>query len=182
VTQGVPPPVETGNEPIPRWIAGVSAAVILVGAIALGGSLEGTNPDLLGPGPSEPAPSGAPPSGEPPASGEPAPSGAPPPSGQPGGEAGALIEEAGCQGCHGEDLSGQGSFPSLHGVAQGPVSENLQQLGEDFPDTWPNLWIDGSGPEVAGLDRGGMPVFGGPEGQLTTEEIAIIVDFLLTLE
>ncbi len=62
------------------------------------------------------------------------------------------------------------------------MSENLQQLGEDFPDTWANLWIDGSGPEVAGLDRGGMPVFGGPDGQLTTEEIATIVDFLLTLE
>ncbi len=63
VTQGVPPPVETGNEPIPRWIAGVSAAVLLVGVIALGGSLEGTNPDLVGPGPSEPAPPSAPPSG-----------------------------------------------------------------------------------------------------------------------
>jgi Cytochrome c len=179
VAQSVPPPVETGNEPIPRWIAGVGAAVVLVGVIALGGSLEGTNPDLIGPGPSEPAPSAAPPSGEPPPSG--APSGAPP-SGEPGSDAVALIEEAGCQDCHGDDLSGRGSFPSLLGIAEGPKSENLQQLGEDFPDTWANLWIDGTGPEVAGLDRGGMPAFGGPEGQLTTEEIATIVDFLLTLE
>lgn len=186
MTQGGPPPVETGNEPIPRWIFGVGAAVVLVGVIALGGSLEGTNPDLVGPGPSQPAaPSEAPPSGEPPPSGAqpsgPPPSG-PPPSGAPSGDAVALIEQAGCQACHGEDLSGQGSFPSLHGIAAGPKSENLQDLGAANPDTWPNLWIDGSGPEVAGLDRGGMPVFGGPDGQLTTDEIATIVDYLLTLE
>jgi hypothetical protein len=67
-------------------------------------------------------------------------------------------------------------------VAGGPVSENLQQLGEDHPDTWANLWIDGTVPEVEGIDRLGMPAFGGPGGQLTTEEIGVIVDFLLTLE
>lgn len=94
----------------------------------------------------------------------------------------ALIERAGCQACHGPDLSGQGNFPTLHGLADGPVSENLQQLAADFPDTWINLWIDGSGPEVAGLDRGGMPVFGGASGVLTSDEIATIVEFLLTLE
>ena len=30
--------------------------------------------------------------------------------------------------CHGPDLGGSGDFPSLHGVAEGPVSENLQDL------------------------------------------------------
>jgi hypothetical protein len=175
-----PAPIETGSEPIPRWLVFLGAATVLIGVLALGGSLEGENPDLVGPLPSEPAPpaSGGPlPSGVPPASGEP-----PPASGEPPQDAVALIEEAGCQACHGEDLGGQGSFPSLHGVAGGPVSENLQQLGEDYPDTWADLWIDGTVPEVEGIDRFGMPMFGGPGGQLTTEEIAVIVDFLLTLE
>lgn len=169
MTAGGPPPVETGHEPIPRWMVGVGASVVLIGVVSLSGGLEGTNPDLVGPGPSEPAPPSAAPSGEPPPS-------------EPPTDAVALIEQAGCQQCHGEDLSGQGSFPSLIGMADGPKSENLQDLGADHPDTWANLWIDGTGPEVAALDRGGMPEFGGPDGQLTTDEIAIIVEFLLTLE
>jgi mono/diheme cytochrome c family protein len=173
VTSQGPPPIETGHEPIPRWLAFLGAAIALVGVVSLSGNLEGENPDLVGPLPSEAVPS-------PPASGEPPPSGAPP-SGEPQ-DAVALIEEAGCQACHGEDLGGQGTFPSLRGLAEGPVSENLQQLGEDYPDTWAHLWIDGTVPEVEGLDRGGMPAFGGPGGQLTTEEIATIVEFLLTLE
>jgi mono/diheme cytochrome c family protein len=163
-----PPPVETGNERVPLWMVVFGATVALLGVGLLGFNLEGTNPDLVGAGPSGPPASGAPPSG-------------PPPS---GGTAGAvtLIERSGCQACHGADLSGQGIFPSLHGIAAGPKSDNLQQLGADFPDTWPNLWIEGSGPEVAGLDRGGMPVFGGPDGILTPDEIATIVEYLLTLE
>jgi len=152
-----PPPVETGNARIPGWLIAVGAAVVLLAVASLSMSLEGTNPDLVGP-----PPSGAPSDG--------------------GGDAVALIEEAGCQACHGADLSGLGAFPSLHGLADGPTSENLQQLGADHPDDWPNLWIDGTGPEVADLERFGMPVFGGPDGQLTTEEIATIVDYLLTLE
>lgn len=168
MSQATPPPVETGHEPIPRWIVGIGAAAVLIGVVSLSTGLEGTNPDLVGPGPSEAvAPSGPPPSGEPPPS-------------SPPGDAVALIEAAGCQACHGENLDGQGAFPSLHGLADGPKSENLQELGTEFPDTWANLWIDGTGPEVADLDRGGMPAFG--EGQLTSEEIATIVDFLLTLE
>jgi len=158
-----PPPVETGTERIPLWMVGFGATVLLLGVVSLGFNLEGTNPDLVGPGPSGPPASGPPPSGG-------------------TADAVTLIERSQCQACHGADLSGQGIFPSLHGIAAGPTSENLQQLGEDFPDTWPNLWIDGSGPEVAGLDRGGMPVFGGPEGSLTPDEIATIVEYLLTLE
>lgn len=173
-----PPPVETGNQRIPLWMVAVGATVVLVGVVSLGFNLEGTNPDLVGAGPSGPPASGPPPSG-PPSSGAPS-SGAPPSAGT--ADAATLIERAGCQACHGSDLSGQGIFPSLHGIAAGPKSENLQQLAADFPDTWPNLWIDGSGPEVAGLDRGGMPVFGGPDGVLTPDEIATIVGYLLTLE
>jgi cytochrome c553 len=175
MTAGGPPPVETGHEPIPRWLVVIAAAAVLIGVVSLGGSLEGTNPDLVGPAPSE----AVPPSEGPPPSGEPPPSGAPPPSQSPD-DAVVLIEQAGCQACHGQDLAGQASFPSLHGVANGPVSENLQDLGAAHPDDWPNLWIDGTGPEVAGIDRGGMPAFG--EGQLTTDEIATIVEFLKTLE
>ena len=102
------------------------------------------------------------------------------PSGSGGPTAQALLGRAGCQGCHGTDLSGQGIFPSLHGIASGPKSENLQQLATDHPDDWPNLWIDGTGPEVAGLQRNAMPVFG--NGVLTPDEIATIVDYLKTLE
>ena len=178
-----PPPVETGNDRIPLWMVAFGATVVLLGLASLGLNLEGTNPDLVGAGPSGPPASGPPPSG-PPSSGAP-PSG-PPPSGAPPSagtaDAATLIEGAGCQACHGSDLSGQGIFPSLHGIAAGPKSENLQQLAADYPDTWPNLWIDGSGPEVAGLDRRSMPVFGGPDGVLTPDEIATIVEYLLTLE
>lgn len=173
-----PPPVETGTERIPLWMVGFGAAVVLLGVVSLGFNLEGTNLDLVGAGPSGPPASGPPASGPPP-SGEP-PSGAPPSGGT--ADAVTLIEGSQCQACHGQDLSGQGIFPSLHGMAAGPKSDNLQLLGADFPDTWPNLWIDGSGPEVAGLDRGGMPVFGGPDGSLTPDEIATIVEYLLTLE
>lgn len=175
MTESGPPPIETGHEPVPRWIVAVGAGVVLVGVMALAGGLEGTNPDLIGGGPTDapPPPSGAPASGEPP------PSGAPPSQGG-GDDAVALIEQAGCQACHGDDLNGQGNFPSLHGLADGPKSENLQSLAADHPDDWPNLWIDGTGPEVEGIDRGGMPQFG--DGQLTTEEIATIVEYLYTLE
>jgi len=168
-----PPPVETGNERIPLWMVAFGATVALVGVVSLGFNLEGTNPDLVGAGPSSPPASGPPPSGAPP-------SGAPPSAGT--ADAATLIDRAECQACHGSDLSGQGIFPSLHGIAAGPKSDNLQQLAADFPDTWPNLWIDGSGPEVAGLDRASMPIFGGPDGVLTPDEIATIVEYLLTLE
>ena len=168
-----PPPVDTGQARIPPWIVAIGAVVVLVGVASLSLSLEGTNPDLIGNAPSAAPPaSGPPPSGTPPSA---APSGG-------GEDAVALIERAGCQACHGPDLSGQGNFPSLHGINDGPKSENLQQLGADHPDDWPNLWIDGTGPEVADINRNGMPVFGGPGGVLTTDEIATIVDYLRTLE
>ena len=90
----------------------------------------------------------------------------------------ALISEAQCQQCHGEDLGGQAVFPSLLGVSEGPVSDNLQQLGQEHPDDWANLWIAGDSPEVEGIDRRGMPAFG---EQLSDEEIELIVEYLKSL-
>jgi len=63
-------------------------------------------------------------------------------------------------------------------VADGPISENLQDLAAEHPDEWIALWIDGTVPETEGLDRGGMPVFG---DQLSPEQIDAIVAYLLSL-
>ena len=123
-------------------------------------------------------PASGPPASRPPASA--APSGPPPTRGS--AAPAALIARAGCEACHGLDLAGQGRYPGLHQLADGPTSENLKELAADYPDTWINLWIDGSGPEVAELHRFGMPVFGGRNGILTADEIAIIVEYLRTLE
>jgi mono/diheme cytochrome c family protein len=69
--------------------------------------------------------------------------------------------------------------PDLHGIAQGPKSENLQDLAAEHPDEWIGLWIDGTVPEVEGIERMGMPAFG---DQLTPDEIQAVVDYLLTLQ
>ncbi len=60
-------------------------------------------------------------------------------------------------------------------MAEGPVSENLQDLGAEYPDTWAQLWIDGTTPETEGLDRGGMPAFG---DQFSPQQIDSIVAYL----
>ena len=148
-------PIESRTRGIPPWAALLTAVLLLAGGLYLGTNLTGENPAAGIPG-ATPAP----------ADGEPDPA------------AGAqLVQTAGCTACHGADLGGSGQFPSLHGVGEGPKSENLQQLATDHPDDWIHLWIDGTGPEVQGLDRGGMPVFG---SQLTPEQIDSIVAFLLT--
>jgi mono/diheme cytochrome c family protein len=146
-------PIETRNA-LPRWALGLSVLIFLVGGVYFAGNLSGENPPIAG-GPS--------------------------PSAGPGGgpeAALAIIEQAGCQACHGPDLAGQGNFPDLHNVKNGPTSENLQDLFADHPDDWANLWIAGTDPAVANLDRGGMPVFG---DTLTPEQIATVVDYLKTL-
>ena len=112
----------------------------------------------------------------------------PPIGGVPSASGSPNLEQAGrqiiakanptCTTCHGEDLTG-GVGPSLHGIADGPKSENLQQLAADHPEDWPVFWIDGTGPEVADLDRGGMPAFG---DQLSHDEIVTLVEYLKTLE
>lgn len=152
-------PIESSSRRLPPWALGLTVFVFLVGGVYFASNLVGENPPFAIPGASAPAPSG----------------GAPDPAvGQ------ALTEQAqpSCATCHGADLGGQASFPSLLGIENGPVSENLQQLATDHPEDWVALWIDGTTPETEGLDRGGMPVFG---EQFSREQIDAIVAYLQTL-
>ena len=146
-------PIESRSSRIPRWALLLTVLVLLVGAVYLAGNLIGENPPLAIPGASTPADPGD-------VSGE------------------ALIERADpqCTACHGTDLTG-GVGPSLHDVENGPVSENLQDLAAEYPDTWAQLWIAG-GPEVEGIDRMGMPAFG---EQFSPEELDAIVEHLASL-
>ncbi|MEX0625652.1 MAG: cytochrome c [Chloroflexota bacterium] len=143
-------PIESRTRGIPGWALGLTGVMFLAGAVFFATNLSGSNPPIIG----GPQPSAG------------------------GLNAQAIMQTAGCQNCHGPDLAGQGTFPSLHGVKDGPVSENLQQLGTDHPDAWADLWIAGTDPAVTGIDRGGMPVFG---DTLSPEEIAAVVEYLKTL-
>jgi mono/diheme cytochrome c family protein len=153
-------PIETRSGGLPPWAIGLTVFVFLVGGVALASNLVGENPAFAIPGASAPVASGG--GGADPAQGE------------------ALIAQAQpqCSSCHGADLSGQATFPSLHGVADGPKSENLQDLAAEHPDDWIALWIDGTTPETEGLDRGGMPTFG---DQFSPEQINAVVAYLKTL-
>jgi mono/diheme cytochrome c family protein len=146
-------PIESRARGIPRWSLAASGLMFLAGAVFFATNLAGANPPIGG----NPAPSGG------------------------GLSAQAIIKAAGCQSCHGPDLAGQGIFPTLHGVKTGPTSANLKALGTAHPDNWANLWIAGTDPAVAGIDRVVMPVFGGPPYNLTADEIATVVDYLKTL-
>jgi mono/diheme cytochrome c family protein len=153
-------PIETRGSRIPPWALGLALLVALTAGVYFVANLAGENPPLAIPGTSPSAPAG---SAEPdPAVGE------------------ALVGSAvpACSACHGADLGGSGSFPSLHGIQEGPVSENLQDLAAAHPDAWVALWIDGTTPETEGLDRGGMPAFG---EQFSADQIASIVAYLQTL-
>lgn len=150
-------PIESRRGGLPPWAAVLTVFVFLVGGVYLVTNLAGENPAYAPPGQSRgPVASG----------------------GADGTEALAIIEPAGCQACHGTDLGGQGQFPSLHNVAEGPTSENLQDLAAEHPDDWIALWIAGTDEAVQGIDRGGMPVFG---EQLSPEEIETIVTYLKSL-
>ena len=147
-------PIESRTRGIPGWALAVTGVMLLAGAVFYGTNLGGSNPPI---------------------------GGTPEPSGGGGRSAQAIIKAAGCQSCHGPDLAGQATFPSLHGVKNGPVSANLKQLGTEHPDDWANLWIAGTDPAVASINRVPMPVFGGPPYNLTADEIATVVDYLKTL-
>jgi mono/diheme cytochrome c family protein len=148
-------PIESRERGVPGWALSLTGVMLLAGAVFFATNLSGSNPPI---------------------------GGGPQPSGSSGGpNAVSIIKAAGCQTCHGPDLAGQAQFPNLHGVKNGPTSENLQQLGADHPDDWANLWIAGTDPAVADIARGGMPVFGGPPTNLTAEEIATVVEYLKTL-
>jgi len=150
-------PIEVGSRTIPGWAIGLTVLVFLVSGVYLAGNLSGTNPPIL---------AGA--SG----------SGSQAPNVE--AQARAVINKAQppCTACHGDQLTG-GVGPNLHGVAEGPATADLKTLATDHPDNWLNLWIDGTGDEVKGIDRKGMPQFG---QQLTPEEIGTIVDYLKTLK
>jgi mono/diheme cytochrome c family protein len=153
-------PIETRGPGVPGWAIGVTVFVLLVGGVYLASNLAGENPPFAVPGSTPAAPVGS--GGADPALGEALVGSVTPP----------------CSSCHGEDFSGSGSFPSLLGLAEGPVSENLQDLAAEFPEDWIALWIDGTTPETEGIDRMGMPAFG---EQLDPHEIDSIVAYLLGL-
>lgn len=146
-------PIDSGSRGIPGWALGVTVFVFVVAGVYFAGNLTGENPPITG----GPIASG----------------------GDVTQRAQALINRAGCQSCHGADLAGSGPFPTLHEIESGPVSENLQEFAAANPDTWAEIWIDGTDPAVSDpAMRMGMPAFG---DQLTDEEISIIVEYLKTL-
>jgi mono/diheme cytochrome c family protein len=144
---------------LPAWALGLTVFVLLVGAVYAGSNLSGENPPIIG-GPSASAGGGGP------------------------AAALAIINQAGCKACHGQDLNGQPpTFPSLHGLQNGPTVDNLQQLGKAHPKDWMNIWIAGTDKSVSDpAMRKGMPAFGGPPQNLTDAQIEIVVQYLLTLK
>ncbi len=155
-------PIETRSGGLPPWALLLTALVFLVGGVYFVANLSGENPPLAIPGESAAPPPG---DGEPdPAVGE------------------ALVGQAvpGCASCHGADFGGQATFPSLQGVSEGPVSDNLQDLGAEHPEDWAEIWIAGDpdGP-AGGIDRMGMPAYG---DQFSPEQIASIVAYLKSLD
>ena len=154
-------PIETRRSGIPAWAIGLTVFMLLVGGVYLASNLSGENSAFGIPGASAPAPEGS--AGADPAVGE---------------QLIGTVTPA-CTACHGADLAGSGNFPSLLGVSDGPVSENLQPLAEDHPDDWIALWIAGEpGGPTDGIDRMGMPAF---HDQLTPEQIESIVAYLKSL-
>lgn len=150
-------PIETRSGGIPGWALALTGFVLLVGAVYFASNLTGENPPMALPGQTAAPTDGGGDGGPDPAQGE------------------ALVAEAQCAACHGADLSGQGTFPSLLQLDEGPISENLQQLAEEHPEDWVALWIDGTTPETEGIDRAGMPAFG---TQYSPEQIESIVAYL----
>jgi mono/diheme cytochrome c family protein len=149
-------PIESRSRGVPGWALGLTVFVFLVGGVYFAGNVSGENPPIV----AAPSASGGPNVAQ---------------------AAQQIIAKAvpSCTTCHGPDLTGSGPFPTLHGISEGPNMDNLKQLATDNPDNWIHLWIDGTGPEVAGIDRGGMPTFG---DQLTSEEIDTLVEYLKTLQ
>lgn len=153
-------PIESRTWGIPTWALLLALLMLIVGGVYFATNLIGENPPLAIPGASQDGP--GPSTGPDPAVGQ------------------ALINSAtpSCTACHGPDLTGSGSFPSLHGLSGGPTVARLADLAAANPDTWMDLWINGTTPETEGLDRGGMPAYG---DQFSDEQIASIVAYLKTL-
>ena len=138
-------PIETRSGGLPPWAILLTLFILLVGGVYLAANLAGENPPLAIPGESAaPAPDGEPD----PAVGE------------------ALVGQATpqCASCHGADFSGSGPFPSLRGVSEGPVSENLQDLAAEHPDNWAELWIAGAQSFGELRRQGDIPAHRRPDG------------------
>lgn len=147
-------PIETRSGGVPVWALVLTALVLLVGGVYFVSNLGGENPPVAIPGQTPDPGDGA-------LDGE------------------ALMGRANpqCSSCHGADYAGQATFPSLHDIENGPVSENLQAFADEHPDNWAQLWIAGA-PETEGIDRMGMPAFG---DQYSAEELDAIVEYLASL-
>lgn len=148
-------PIGTSSRGLPPWALGLTVLIFLVGGVYFAGNLAGENPPIL----AAPSASGAPDVAQ---------------------QARQIIAQAqpSCTACHGEDLTGQ-IGPSLHGVADGPTTPDLQPLADEHPDDWINLWIAGTDPAVADIPRNGMPQFG---TTLTEDQIATVVEYLKSLK
>ena len=127
--------------------------IFLVGGVYLAGNLSGENPPIGG----VPSPSGS-------AAGGP--------------NAQAIIAEAGCQACHGEDLTG-GVGPTCTAWPMARPARTSRTCPPIIPMTGPTCGSLAPVRRSRIRDRMGMPPFG---EQLSPEEIATIVDYLMTLE
>ena len=143
-------PIETRSRALPVWSVAITVVVFIAGGLYFAGNLAGENPPIAGP-------TGG---------------------GDITAQAMAIIGQAGCQVCHGDNLTGN-IGPTLHNVKNGPGSDNLQALYTAHPDDWANLWIAGTDPAVADLNRNGMPQFG---NTLSADQIATVVEYLKTLQ
>jgi mono/diheme cytochrome c family protein len=152
-------PIQTRGG-LPPWAVGFTVFVLLVGLVYFASNVSGDNPPIAG-----------------------NPSASPGAGGGGAAAAVAIINKAGCKGCHGQNLEGSGNFPNLHGLQNGPTVPNLQQLYADHPEDWMNIWITGTDPAVSDpAMRGGMPPFGAAPYNLTAEQIQTVVDYLKTLQ
>ncbi|HET7636898.1 MAG TPA: cytochrome c [Candidatus Limnocylindria bacterium] len=151
-------PIATRSSRLPAWAVWLTVFFLLVGGVYFASNVNGTNPALAG-GP-QPSASAA-------------------PGGVDVAAAMALVKKAQCQACHGANWEGAVG-PSLIGIAEGPKTPDLQPVAQEHPDNWLHLWIAGTDPAVANINRKSMPKFG--EGTLTDAEIDTIVAYLKTLK
>jgi mono/diheme cytochrome c family protein len=151
-------PIPSRTRGLPAWATWLTVLLLLVGGVYLVSNLDGTNP-IVARGPQDSAaPSGSGVVSE--------------------AVALAIVKKAGCQACHGQSFEG-GVGPDLHGIADGPATADLKPVADEHPDNWIHLWIEGTDPAVADIDRKGMPAFG---DQLSADEIDTVVAYLKTLQ
>ncbi len=151
-------PIPSRRRGVPAWGLWLTIFLLLVGGVYFASNLSGTNPALAG---------GIRASG----------------SAAPGGvdiaAALGVAKKAGCQGCHGQEWTG-GIGPNLVGIVNGPKTPDLTAVAKAHPDDWLQLWIAGTDPAVAKINRGPMPKFG--DGTLSPDEIDTIAAYLKTLK